>query len=278
MPIIAGVVASSKTGHLQPLAPTIGTATDGGTGSTVSVAFTPAATGPAATSFTATSSPGGLTATGASSPLTVSGLTSGTAYTFTVHATNAAGNSPESAASNSVTPVNPANFYLLSTVVGSGTSITFSSIPSTYKSLQVRYIAKDSSTAAYTGNIGLQINGDTGANYTWHYLFGYNNSAQAGSNTSQARIWLGYNSIALSINSNGAYGAGVVDIIDYANTSKNKTVKALTGVDTNSNAVGVSVNAVSGLWLNTAAVTSLTLFTPNSGFVSGTTFSLYGVS
>ena len=111
MPIIPGVVASSKTGHLQPLAPTIGTATDGGTGSTVSVAFTPAGSGPAATSFTATSSPGGFTATGASSPLTVSGLTAGTAYTFTVYATNAAGNSPASASSNSVTPLILAAYF-----------------------------------------------------------------------------------------------------------------------------------------------------------------------
>jgi hypothetical protein len=89
-----------------PGAPTIGTATSP-TSTTASVPFTaPANTGYPATitGYTATSSPGGLTGTGASSPITVSGLATGTAYTFTVTATNATGTGPASAASNSVTP------------------------------------------------------------------------------------------------------------------------------------------------------------------------------
>ena len=108
MPIIPGVVASSKTGHLNPLAPTIGTATDVGTSraynnGAATVAFTAAGTGPAATSYTAVSTPGSFTATGSSSPLTVTGLQSSTSYTFVVYATNAAGNSANSSASNSIT-------------------------------------------------------------------------------------------------------------------------------------------------------------------------------
>jgi len=91
-----------------PGAPTIGTATQASSTS-VSVTFTaPADTGyPANTisAYTVTSSPGGFTATGGSSPLVVTGLTTGTAYTFTVTATNAAGTGAPSAASNSVTPV-----------------------------------------------------------------------------------------------------------------------------------------------------------------------------
>jgi hypothetical protein len=92
-----------------PDAPTIGTATAGDTEATVS--FTPpASTGGAAiiaSGYTVTASPGGATATGSSSPITVTGLTNGLAYTFTVTATNSAGEGASSAASNSITPASP---------------------------------------------------------------------------------------------------------------------------------------------------------------------------
>jgi hypothetical protein len=108
MPII-GITGSQNTkGFLQPNAPTIGTATDVGTGrafnnGAATVTFTPAASGAAATSYTVTSSPGGFTGTGSSSPITVTGLQSNTSYTFTVTGTNGAGTGPASSASSSIT-------------------------------------------------------------------------------------------------------------------------------------------------------------------------------
>jgi hypothetical protein len=103
----ASSASNSITATTVPQAPTIGTASDGGTGTTATVTYTAGATGGAAVSvYTATSSPGSITGTGAS-PITISGLTTGTAYTFTVTATNANGTSAASAASNSVTPVVP---------------------------------------------------------------------------------------------------------------------------------------------------------------------------
>ena len=96
------MIESSAAGTV-PGAPTIGTATAGNASASVTItAGTAGST--ATTSYVATSTPGGFTGTAAASPITVSGLANGTAYTFTVHATNSVGNSAESAASNSVTP------------------------------------------------------------------------------------------------------------------------------------------------------------------------------
>lgn len=110
-----------------PGAPTIGTATGGN--AQASVTFTaPAATGGASiTGYIVTSSPGGLTGTGASSPITVTGLTNGTAYTFSVQATTFA-TGPASAASNSVTPTayNPPSLvqYVVTSGGGGGGGLT----------------------------------------------------------------------------------------------------------------------------------------------------------
>jgi hypothetical protein len=102
-----GVFKANVTG--APSAPTSVTATAGN--QSASVAFTPA--GQTAGSYTVTSSPGSFTATGASSPVTVSGLTNGTAYTFTVTAANPLGTGTASSASSAVTPSTP---YWLATL------------------------------------------------------------------------------------------------------------------------------------------------------------------
>ena len=103
---------------------TIGTATDGGTGTTASVAFTAGsvATGGPVSYFTATSTPGSFTANGTTSPITVSGLTDGTSYTFKVKAGNATGYSTagESAASNSVTIEALGDYQSIATATGTG--------------------------------------------------------------------------------------------------------------------------------------------------------------
>ena len=104
----AGTNSSSSntitTDAAAPAAPLIGTATKTGS-TTATVAFTPPTVnnGAAVTSYTVTSTPGGITATGSASPINVTGLTSATAYTFTVTATNSAGTSAPSSASNQIT-------------------------------------------------------------------------------------------------------------------------------------------------------------------------------
>jgi hypothetical protein len=105
-----GASSAASNGILAqgvPNAPTIGTASVCAT--TASITFTSPTCngGNAITSYTATSCPGSITGTGSSSPISVSGLTGGTSYTFKVKATNAIGTGPCSSASNSVTAVLP---------------------------------------------------------------------------------------------------------------------------------------------------------------------------
>ncbi|MCX5654006.1 MAG: fibronectin type III domain-containing protein [Planctomycetota bacterium] len=99
----ASVVSNIVTPTALPGPPIIGMATAGVGQATIT--FTPplSSGGSAITSYTATANPGGRTATGAGSPLTITLLTPGTAYTITVTATNGSGTGPASAASNSVT-------------------------------------------------------------------------------------------------------------------------------------------------------------------------------
>jgi hypothetical protein len=101
-----------------PGAPSIGTATRGNAQATVTFTAPGSNGGSAITGYRVTSSPGGFTATGAGSPIVVTGLTNGTAYTFTVAAQNAIGFSAESAASNSVTPA-AATFSLTNRTIAS---------------------------------------------------------------------------------------------------------------------------------------------------------------
>jgi hypothetical protein len=107
MPILGSQGAGTKG---APSAPTIGTATAGS--GNASVTFTAPSSKLPITSYTVTSSPSGITGTGSSSPITVSGLTAGTSYTFTVTATNSNGTSAASSASNSATPPQPRAGYI----------------------------------------------------------------------------------------------------------------------------------------------------------------------
>jgi hypothetical protein len=130
MPILGSQGSQLIRSFLQPLLAAINSVSKGGSLGSLVVSFTPANSGPAATSFTVTSSPGGLTASGASSPITVTGLTPGTSYSFTIVASNAVGSSAASAASSSLA----ASQYLClsgGTLTGSN-CVTSSSYAATY--------------------------------------------------------------------------------------------------------------------------------------------------
>jgi hypothetical protein len=120
------VSQSFPVNAIVPGAPTIGTASGGNALASVTFAAPAATGGSAITGYTVTSSPGGLTGTGSTSPITVYGLTNGTPYTFTVRATNSAGTGAASAASNGVaptvvfTPVTNSHLYHTATQLSNG--------------------------------------------------------------------------------------------------------------------------------------------------------------
>ena len=158
------------------------------------------------------------------------------------------------------------------TLSASAATISFTGIPSTYKHLQVRIFGRGS-TGDFP-NTPMQFNGDTGANYRAHYLGGNGSVAFAGdfgaSQTSANAGW-----VSGSTQSANVFGAIIVDILDYANTSKYKTVRSLTGSDNNGSGL---VGLFSSLWMNTTAINRIDM-SPAAGasWVQYSQIALYGV-
>lgn len=163
---------------------------------------------------------------------------------------------------------------IATTTVGAGGSstITFSSIPSTYTHLQLRVIGKLSGSIGY-GQAYVQFNSDTAANYSAHQLYGTGSSAASGATVSATKAdvttWFP-DSTTTSM-----FGASVTDILDYANTNKYKTLRVLGGFDTNNTNSGL-VGFFSSSWRSTSAVTSMTI-TAASNFLQYSSFALYGI-
>ena len=152
---------------------------------------------------------------------------------------------------------------------GSTATITFTGIPSDYKHLQVRVLAR---VTAGGEDLTLRFNGDTGTNYTRHRLTGSGTAAAAAGNASTTGITtLGSAGMP---SATSTYAVSIMDILDYANTSKYKTVRMLSGQDSNGSG---GVDFTSGVWMNTAAVTSLTIYANSSTFPTASSFALYGV-
>ena len=158
--------------------------------------------------------------------------------------------------------------------------IEFNNIPQTYTHLQIRYLAKNTTTTGTDQTLYAQFNGDTASNYSWHRLYAYNpgNTVTADNAVSQTQLACGFiiTSQTSPNNLSNMFSNGIVDILDYANTNKNKTVRALTGDD--GNTVYGAVGIVSGLWFKsgTPAITSISLTTGNS-FATYSSFALYGI-
>jgi hypothetical protein len=167
----------------------------------------------------------------------------------------------------------PEDFDSIQTVtVGSGGSatVTFTSIPATYTHLQVRALSKDSRTNANSA-FDIRFNGDTASNYSTHDLSADGSTVFVGGTANLSAIGIGNSSGGTNAN---IFGAQVVDILDYANTNKYKTVRTLSGHDQNGSGF---IMLISGNWRNTAAVTSITIIPLVANIEEYSQFALYGI-
>jgi hypothetical protein len=179
-------------------------------------------------------------------------------------------------ASQNYVRIPPTAYDSIQTISAGGTaSATFTSIPSTYKHLQIRALVRGSA-ASTIDVILMRFNGDgSSSNYvTLHQIYGSGTTAAAQSSTGNGFIYQSY----IAGNSAGAntFSPYITDILDYTSANKNKTTRTLAGTDNNGSGY---VTFSSGLWLNSStAISSINMVLDNAGnFATGTQFALYGI-
>ena len=153
------------------------------------------------------------------------------------------------------------------TVVSATSSITFSSIPSTYTDL---VIVSNFGTTASGNSVGLRFNGDTGSNYS---------TTQVNAPTPFGGSWRGTNQTSSTVfGSPIASGTpstliayGTINIPNYSKNNINKSILSRYGYGSG------EVIGASGLWRNTNAITSITLVCVGTTLLAGSTFELYGI-
>ena len=187
--------------------------------------------------------------------------------------------------SSGVAPVTSSYESISTVTVGSSgsSSISFTSIPSTYTHLQIRYLAQ-TNRSLIIDDAFITINSDTtGANYYSHQLTGNGSSASASASAGnggggQGLFWP-YAFLGTASGSYNYWGVGVIDILDYANTNKYKTLRSLNGGDGNGASTSgyyPSVNLDSAVWNSTSAINAITIKS-NGNFSQYSSFALYGI-
>lgn len=157
-----------------------------------------------------------------------------------------------------------------------GTSaIDFTSIPSTYKHLQIRGILLN---AASTDNLSIRVGAgsiDTGSNYSSHQLQGTGATTVANASSTSTSAGLS----GLVVAGSSYPFSCIFDILDYSNTNKYKTFRGLSGQDGNGTGLATDwrVQLTSGLWQNTSAINAIRVYTPAGNIGNYSTLALYGI-
>jgi len=161
-------------------------------------------------------------------------------------------------------------------VDSSGTSsITFSSIPSTYRHLQIRWVARENTGSVSDGNenIRIRFNSDSGSNYSLHRMYSTGSSYSADGYANQTDVVV--NGFAGNGATTSIYGMGILDILDYRDTDKYKTMRYCGAIDLNGSGY---VWFGAGNWRNTNAITTIALREDTNSFKQYSHFALYGIN
>ncbi len=128
---------------------------------------------------------------------------------------------------------------------GGSASISFTSIPSTYTHLQIRGIARTDRTAYFLDYGKVTFNSDSSSVYTTHHLQGDGSTTSTYADSNIAFTWMMRFAAVASPTPSNTFGAFVVDILDYKDTNKFKTIRNLGGADANG---AGELGLYSGLW------------------------------
>jgi hypothetical protein len=154
---------------------------------------------------------------------------------------------------------------IATTTLGSAAaSYTFSSIPSTYTDL---VLISNHGVSTATANFYIRVNGDSGNNYSYTRIMGNGSSASSARGSNFNRIVFDGDGASTS-----RTNVNVINFQNYSNSTTNKTVIG------RSNDATYSTSAIVGLWRNTAAITSITIGIDGHNFITGSTFTLYGIA
>ena len=161
-------------------------------------------------------------------------------------------------------------------------SVTISSIPNTHTHIEL-YSLTRTDRAAGSDLIALQFNGDTTAAYDWEQAFGNNGvsdafNAPTGGHVAGPITEIALTSATAATATANSYGSGRWTVLYYTQTTAHKMVVGQGGVFVDDSAAGAVAAHMAGVWRNTAAVTSMTLFPAlGSNFKAGSRFELYGI-
>jgi hypothetical protein len=171
----------------------------------------------------------------------------------------------------------PPAYELIATVVGTGSSVGFTSIPQDYKHLQIRFTARSNANFSTARPVYITYSGSA-SGYAGRVLYSDGSSvatAYVGGNPNVAYV-------PCLTGATGSFGAGIIDILDYTAGNKLRSSRSFYGHQFGSNSGSgqqsrdhVSING--GSQIPTTTVTSLSLIEATGGFIAGSRFSLYGI-